>query len=172
VLFVGRITRDKGVDLLIDAWALHRPGSLDLVVVGDGPLRAGLEARAVPGVRFTGHLASDEVARLMRTARCLAVPSRWPEVQGLAAIEAMAAGLPALVAKSGALPEAVDHDPAFLVPVDAGPDGWTTALQGMSDATVDRAGTRARARYLARHTPGAVLGSLLETYEQARAYND
>jgi glycosyltransferase involved in cell wall biosynthesis len=169
VLVVGRLTAEKGVDVLVDAWARHRPGHLELVLVGEGPLRDSLEARAVPGVRFTGQLDRSAVDGLMQRARWLAVPSRTPEVQGLAVIEAMAAGLPTLVTDSGALPEAVDHDPSFLVPVGASPADWSTALATMSDSTLDDAGHKARDRYLVRHTPAAVLTSLLEAYELARA---
>jgi glycosyltransferase involved in cell wall biosynthesis len=169
LLFVGRLSTEKGVDLLVDAWSQLAPNNLELILVGDGPLRASLEARAIPGVRFMGQVAPRVVTELMRTARCLVVPSQWHDVQPIVVIEAMAAGLPAMVSSSGGLPEAVDNDPTFLVPLDAGVEGWSTALTRLSDSIVDEAGRRARARYLARHTPRAALASLIETYDQARA---
>ena len=52
VLFVGRLSQEKGADTLLDAWAARGASRLELVLVGDGPLRERLEARAVEGVRF------------------------------------------------------------------------------------------------------------------------
>jgi glycosyltransferase involved in cell wall biosynthesis len=169
ILFVGRLAEEKGVDLLLDAWSRLPPTDLELVVVGDGPQRQVLEAKGFPGVRFTGQLGSDAVTELMCSARCLVVPSQWHEVQGIVVLEAMAAGLPAVVSSGGGLPEAVGHDPNLVVPLEAGAAGWTAALGRLSDSIVDEAGARARSRYLAHHTPTTALNSLLEAYEQALA---
>jgi glycosyltransferase involved in cell wall biosynthesis len=169
ILFVGRLVEEKGVELLLDAWSRLPAMDLELLVVGDGPQRAVLEARGIPGIRFAGQLGSDAVTELMSSARCLVVPSQWHEVQGIVVLEAMAAGLPAVVSGAGGLPEAVDHDPDLVVPLDAGAAGWSAALARLSDSIVDEAGRQARIRYLAHHTPSTALCSLLDAYEQALA---
>src|SRR5581483_7754615 len=71
--------------------------------------RARLERLAGPGdaVRFTGRADDDELARLRAGAALALVPSRFAETFGLAAAEAMAAGLPVAASRIGALPELV-----------------------------------------------------------------
>jgi glycosyltransferase involved in cell wall biosynthesis len=103
VLYVGRLVRDKGVDLLLEAVAeLHRSGArVTGAVVGDGPDRARLERRGRRlgldrHVRFGGWLGSAaDVLGAMRSARVLALPSRR-EGFGLVALEAAACGVPVI----------------------------------------------------------------------------
>jgi glycosyltransferase involved in cell wall biosynthesis len=105
-LVVSRLAPEKGVEVAIEAcWLAGVP----LVVAGDGPERARLEARASSSgqVRFVGRVPRDELDRLRRTASVALVPSRSAETFGLAAAEAMAAGLPVAGSHIGALPELV-----------------------------------------------------------------
>jgi glycosyltransferase involved in cell wall biosynthesis len=89
-VFVGRLERVKGPDLLIDAWAkLAHPAAV-LVVAGDGHERAALEARGVPRVRFLG--AVGDPVPLYRAADVAVVPSRSEGLSN-ALLEAMASGL-------------------------------------------------------------------------------
>lgn len=87
---VGRLTRQKGQDLLLPAWHLvrERVHDAELVLVGDGPDRAELEALAVPGVRFAGR--SQAVAAWFAAATVTVIPSRWEAGLSLVALEAMA----------------------------------------------------------------------------------
>lgn len=111
VLFLGRMTRLKGGDVLIRAVAEARrregPG-IKLTMAGDGPQRAEWEQLArelgVP-CRFTGWV--DEVAReeLLAAASLLAVPSVWPEPFGLVGLEAGRAGVPAVAFDVGGVSE-------------------------------------------------------------------
>jgi glycosyltransferase involved in cell wall biosynthesis len=111
-LVASRLAREKGVDVAVEACA--RAG-VPLVVAGDGPLAATLRATAPDGVRFTGRVGADELARLRAEAAVAIVPSRAAETMGLAALEAMAAGVPVVASAAGALPEVV-RDPGALVP--------------------------------------------------------
>ncbi len=108
-LVVSRLAPEKGVDVAIDA--CRRVG-VPLVVAGDGPERPRLQARAgraggPAGVRFLGRVDEAELARLRAGAAVALVPSRSAETFGLAAAEAMAAGLPVVASRVGSLPELV-----------------------------------------------------------------
>lgn len=157
VLFVGRLTFEKGVDLLLDAWGLARPPGLELVVVGDGPLRAELEGRRVPGVRFTGPLPHREVTGLMLSSRALVFPSRWFEAHPRVVVEALAAGLPVLTSSGGAGAELVsDLGEAWVVSPSV--SGLAEALATSASGEVcDWTSEEARAVYESRFTPGAAL---------------
>ena len=101
-LYVGRLTSEKGVELLLRAQAAAR---LPLKVIGDGPLRELV--RSTSGVEYLGPQSHDRVLQLMREAHFLVVPSLAPETFGLVAAEALACGTPVLAARSGFLSELV-----------------------------------------------------------------
>ena len=75
VLYLGRVTREKGLDTVLQAL----PDGLELVVAGDGPERARLEQQAGPRVTFLGSVGAADAQELLRSARALVVPSRWYE---------------------------------------------------------------------------------------------
>lgn len=104
-LVVSRLAPEKGVDVAIDACRLAR---IPLVVAGDGPERAALQRRGDGSdVRFVGRVDDAELARLRAGAALAIVPSRSAETFGMAAAEAMAAGLPVVASRVGALVELV-----------------------------------------------------------------
>lgn len=111
VLFLGRMTRLKGGDLLIRAAA--RASSLagvpvPLVMAGDGPLRGAWESLARSlGVQaaFPGWVGAEARLRLIRSTSMLAVPSVWPEPFGLVGLEAGSQGVPAVAFDVGGIGE-------------------------------------------------------------------
>jgi L-malate glycosyltransferase len=116
---VGRLDRLKGVDLQVAAWPeVHRavPGAI-LLVVGEGPERAALEREAAPlgdAVRFLGF--RDDIERLLWAADVAVLSSRQ-EALSLAAVEAMAAGVPVVATDVGGSPEVVrDGVTGLIVP--------------------------------------------------------
>jgi glycosyltransferase involved in cell wall biosynthesis len=122
VLFLGRMTRLKGGDLLIRAVAsatelLGRP--LPLTMSGDGPQRAEWEALARKlGVAadFPGWVDAEARLRLIRAASVLAVPSVWPEPFGLVGLEAASQGVPAVAFDVGGIGEwLADCETGWLV---------------------------------------------------------
>jgi glycosyltransferase involved in cell wall biosynthesis len=161
-LVVSRLAAEKDVGTAIAGCA--RAG-LPLVVAGDGPLRADLEALAARtggDVRFAGRVADDELARLRATAALAVVPSRAAETFGLAAAEAMAAGLPVVAAATGALGELVD--PAGLVT-----PGDPAALAAAARARWgdERAGDDGLARVRSLAAPEAIAACLRHVYAAA-----
>jgi glycosyltransferase involved in cell wall biosynthesis len=156
-LVASRLSREKGVDVALDA--CERAG-LALVVAGDGPEAAALRARAGDRVRFVGHVPPAEVAALRARAALAIVPSRCSEVMPLAAVEAMAAGVPVVATAMGGLPELVG-DPAALAPPDDPTELAAAALARYGDAAAGEAGLR-RVRELS--APAAVAARLAEVY--------
>lgn len=169
VLYVGRLVGQKGVETLVEGWRLLGLTGLELVIVGDGPLRARLEERAPAGVRFTGQLSAEEVRERMLTARTLAFPSLSYEVQPRVILEALAAGLPVLASDLGGTPE-------LLEPVGEGwtlragdPSAWAAGLRRLADQQhVDEASGRARALYERTFTSASAAAALEAAYAWAR----
>jgi glycogen(starch) synthase len=120
VLAVGRLVPQKGFDILIDAFASENLAGLKLVLAGDGFEREPLAARAAAlglgsRVLFLGSVDRARLGRLLTGARVFAFPSRG-EAFGIALLEAMAAGVPAVAAAAGGVPEfARDGKNALLV---------------------------------------------------------
>jgi glycosyltransferase involved in cell wall biosynthesis len=107
-LVVSRLAPEKGVDVAIEAC---RQAGKPLVVAGDGPELQRLRALAAGGdVTFTGHVQDERLAQLRREAAIALVPSRSAETFGMAAAEAMAAGVPVVASAVGGLTELVGGD--------------------------------------------------------------
>lgn len=106
-LFLGALSRHKGVDLLLAAW---RPEYGTLLVGGDGPLRSDVEraALATPSVRYLGYAGGEAKRAALAAAGWLVFPSQWPENFPLVCAEALAAGRPLLAAAIARPPMAAD----------------------------------------------------------------
>jgi glycosyltransferase involved in cell wall biosynthesis len=156
-LVAARLSREKGVDVAVAA--CERAG-LPLVVAGDGPDADAVRARAGDRVRFVGQVSADAVAALRARAALAIVPSRCAEVMPLAAVEAMAAGVPVVATRMGGLPELV-ADPAALVPSDDPAALAAAAAARFGDA---RAGDAALARIRGLSAPHAVAERLRSVY--------
>ena len=170
VLAVGRLMAEKGFDVLIEAVALmpaaERP---ELVIVGDGPDRALLEALALRrgvGARFTGAVAPSEIGDWYRRARLVCVPSRR-EGFGMVVAEAVAAGRPVVATAVGAAPQFItDGTNGRLVPpddIEALSTALTAALQ--SDPVIPGQHTDPSAAF----SPQAHAAALLEIYASVTA---
>ena len=170
-VYVGRLSPEKGVHTLIDAWRRHP--SLPLTIIGDGPERERLEQRArslrLIGTRFLGQRTFDECAEAMRRAAFLVFPSDCYETFGRTVVEAFALGRPVIATREGSAAELVEpHRTGLLFQPR---DSDQLASQIMTLATDrERTGTLGRAAretYLARYTPERNLGLLTAIYERA-----
>ncbi|HEX5852837.1 MAG TPA: glycosyltransferase family 4 protein [Solirubrobacteraceae bacterium] len=159
-LVAARLSPEKGVDVAVDAC---RMTGLPLVVAGDGPEAAALRERAGDGaVRFLGSVDAGTLAQLRAGASVALAPSRSAETFGMAAAEAMAAGVPVVGSDVGALTELLERD--ALVPAgDA--RALADAIARMAD---DRdAGERGRRRVGALCAPDVVASALGAIYDGA-----
>lgn len=171
VVAAGRLSRDKGLDVLLRAWRLLDDDSAELVLAGDGPEAGPLaaQARGLPGVRLTGRLGVAETQDLLRSARVVCVPS-LPGLrrEGTPLVAAEAAllgrslvvsddpGLAGLVARLGAGAVVAAGDAAAL----AG------ALRARldDDALADAEGATLRAAAVGSVSTDAVVTQLRATY--------
>lgn len=156
-LVVSRLAPEKGVDVAIAACRL---AGVPLLIAGDGPELEPLRALAGSGdVRFLGRVDDERLGELRAGAAIALVPSRSGETFGLAAAEAMAAGLPVIASRVGALPELLG--PEGLVPAgDA--HVLAEALQRLRGD--QQAGERALARVRERCSPQALAAALAGVY--------
>lgn len=105
VLYVGRLSKEKGVHVLVEAW--REIPDFQLIIAGDGPERAALENMAMPNVHFLGHCNRAQVTELMQSSRLLVMPSLCYEGCPLSMLEAMAESLPVVASNIGALGEII-----------------------------------------------------------------
>jgi glycosyltransferase involved in cell wall biosynthesis len=153
ILYVGRLVAEKGIPQLISAWRDVGTTSLELVVIGDGPIRSALEERSPPGVRFEGPLPREAVRAWMLRSRALVFPSLLYEGQPMSVLEAFAAGLPVLASRHGPTAELLQSvsDRWLVKPGEA--SAWTAGLGALeSDDLVDATGLRVRELYEERFT--------------------
>lgn len=167
LLFIGRLSPEKGLDVLLAALARSTSG-LRLEVVGDGPERASLEALAATlglraRVRFQG--LRRDVRPALAAAEALVMPS-LREGLPVAALEARVAGLPLLASRVGGLPSLVEEgvDGVLVAPGDL--DGWRRALDAWPSRRAELAqGARAVAPSIrARFSPRTWAAQTLAAY--------
>jgi glycosyltransferase involved in cell wall biosynthesis len=155
VLYFGKLLRQKGVHLLLEAWSrlsAEYP-ELTLVVVGFGSEREWLEAQAGASVVFTGAMDHAQLQALIPLAEAVVVPSLLPEAFGMVAAEAASCGVMAVVADHSGLAEVAAGLGDAARTFDGGAEGLEAALRdvlAMDDGERRRAGGRGRERVMAR----------------------
>lgn len=112
VLFVGRLSAEKGVSTLVEA-AKSVP-SLSVTIAGDGPDRDELEAAAPPNVRFLGAVSGIKARELMSAAQVLVMPSIWYEGFPVTLLEAFSCRLPIIASRIGSLESLISHEKTGL----------------------------------------------------------
>src|SRR5258706_326311 len=117
VLFIGRLSAEKGVKVLVEAWKkISAP--IPLVIMGDGPLRHLLEAeaptRGLANITFTGWRTRAEILVAMKQASVVVIPSVWYEGFPMTLLEAFAGGTPLICSNLRGLGETVEHCRAAL----------------------------------------------------------
>ena len=110
VTYIGRIAREKNLELLLRAWEtlVGSRGGAQLVFVGRGPLEDEIRRRELPGVHVTGLMTGRELAEAYASADIFTFPSPT-ETFGNSLLEAMGSGLPSLVAAAGGVLEFAEH---------------------------------------------------------------
>jgi glycosyltransferase involved in cell wall biosynthesis len=166
VVYVGRVSEDKGIRILLEAWNRARPDGLNLVIVGDGPMRAELSSiDPSRSIRYLGPLPNPEARKLICGARALVFPSLLFENQPMSLLEAMAAGTAIIASDAGGIPETLADGRGGWLTAAGDVDAWASRLAALGDdAAVDGMSSNARGLYEERYSPAAGLRSLLAVY--------
>ncbi|MFG6284360.1 glycosyltransferase [Sphingomonas sp. S6] len=170
-LFVGRLSPEKGASTLIDAW---QGIDLPLRIVGDGPERAQLVAKAPANATFIGQLDRQAVLRQMANASFLIVPSVWYEGFPMTVVETMALGVPVIAAAIGSLRDLLDDgiEGRHFIAGDAQDLRRVVHEMVENPLGVQQMGIRARQRYLSQLSPERNLAMLTEIYHEMVAMPD
>jgi glycosyltransferase involved in cell wall biosynthesis len=180
VLFLGRLSPEKGLRSLITAWEhlgggapLRIGGNVPLRIAGDGPLREELEAeverRGIAGIKVLGRVPHTDISAEMKRARFLVFPSEWYEGLPLTITEAFACGVPVVASRIGSMIELVEdgrtglhfnpNDPADM----AAKVEWAWS----HPKEMEEMGRAARREYETKYTPEINYMRLMEICERA-----
>jgi glycosyltransferase involved in cell wall biosynthesis len=164
-LFVGRLTTDKGVEVLLDA--LRVCGPAEMLVLGAGPLQSLVAGQL--GAAYGGFASGEQVGAHMRDAAFLVVPSVGHEQMPVTVLEAFANGLPVIASRRGALADMVrDGVTGLLTDPDSASD-LAQKIRWASDhpERMEEMGRAARAEYERLYTAPTNYKILREIYEDA-----
>ncbi len=174
VLFLGRITAEKGIGLLMNAWdKLSAAGGvgLPLVIAGTGPMQDEVAQWAAErdDVHYLGLQSQENCRDLVVRANAVVAPSEWLEAFGLVVVEAMAAGVPTVAAAHGAFRELVEDGVTGLLHEPGNPDALAARLKEIvGDLERNREmGLSARLVYEQEFTPKVGLERLIAGYSSA-----
>ncbi|MBU1702540.1 MAG: glycosyltransferase family 4 protein [Candidatus Eisenbacteria bacterium] len=174
VVYAGRLSREKGLPTLIEAARRQNVGrGWKLRILGEGPLRAELEAKVTEwgledGIRFEGFCSGEDLKEVIQSASVVVVPSEWYENQPYAILEAFALGKPVIGSSIGGIPELVRADRTgwTFPPGDA--DGLGMAMREALDhpEQTREMGREARRLVEKDHNPALHMERLLNIYEE------
>ena len=171
-LFVGRLSPEKGLFTLLEAW--RRVKSIPLKIVGDGPLRESLEDFAGQNglsekVEFLGRRSREEVIHFMHGARFLVFPAEVYENFPMSIAEAFATGLPVIASRLGAMAELVDEGRAGLLFEPGNPEDLAAKVEWAwsHPEAMAEMGREARREYEAKYTAERNYEMLMEIYRKA-----
>jgi glycosyltransferase involved in cell wall biosynthesis len=174
VLFIGRIDETKGTRILLDAWkrlAVDYP----LHVVGDGPDRPWMEARAresqLSAVTFRGRLSHAAAVETVKGARFTIAPSAWYEGFPMCIVESFACGTPVLCSRLGGMSEIVEDHVTGLHFNPSDPQDLAKKVEWAWNHPLElaRMGKMGRQKYETDYTAEKNYSLLIRIYEEAIA---
>jgi glycosyltransferase involved in cell wall biosynthesis len=170
-LYAGRLSAEKGVLTLLNAWSESAP--LPLKILGAGPLEPEVEKAAAqsPLIEYMGHKPWQEVLRTMQAASMVLVPSVCPEPFGRVVAESLACGTPIVAARSGGLADLLSSERTGLL-FEPGNSfdlkQVVSGLHGLSPNQMKEMRHAARNEFERLYSEGKNLKTLLAIYQRAR----
>jgi glycosyltransferase involved in cell wall biosynthesis len=175
VLFIGRLSAEKGVKVLVEAWKkISAP--IPLVIMGDGPLRHLLEAeaprRGLANITFTGWRTRAEILVAMKQASVVVIPSVWYEGFPMTLVEAFACGTPVICSNLGGLGEIVEDGRTGLHFRAGDAEDLASKMEWAwnQPAALSSMGRAARQHFEKSYTADTNYQQLLQIYEKSIAY--
>ena len=164
VLFVGRLDRQKGFDLLSSA-AADLVAEVQFKVAGAAVANAAAMPNLPANMELLGWCSLATVEAYLQAADVVVMPSRW-EGFGLVAIEAMRAGKPVIATRIGGLPEIIEHGRTGLLIEPNSVQALVLALRALDRPTAASMGAKARLRFLERFTIEGTQADLIRLYRR------
>jgi glycosyltransferase involved in cell wall biosynthesis len=173
-LFVGRLSPEKGIDVLLEAWKTIQ-SDLKLVIAGSGPLAQIVRQSAAvnPAVTYLGQTSLEQTYELMGQASVLMFPSKWYETFGRTVAEAFAKGTPVIASNIGTMKTMITHQQTGLH-FDAGkPESMVEQLRWMlaDRDRWQRMRSAARQTYEKHYTPERNYEMMMQIYTWALTHN-
>lgn len=169
-LYVGRLSQEKGIDTLLQAWA-KMPSSIPVHIVGDGPLAPMVQQAAAHHnhILWHGRQSREYVIQLMQQARLLVFPSVCYENMSLTLVESLATGLPVVASALGSMASMLVHDETGFLFEPGNADSLYEQVRQVWDCPelLARVGSAARAEYLKRYTADRNYEMLIQIYQNA-----
>jgi glycosyltransferase involved in cell wall biosynthesis len=171
-IFVGRLTQEKGVNTLIQAWT-QLGGAIPLKVVGDGALRPQLEdsvRRLGLPIQFLGKQSKSEVLKLVGGAKLQVIPSEWYEGFPMVVLEAFASRTPVIASRIGSLAEIIQDKINGLHFTAGDSTNLATSIKLLwNDRELLKSlGNNGRATYDENYNPQSNFRHLMEIYREAQ----
>lgn len=170
VVFVGRLSPEKGITTLLEAWKILG-SSVPLRVIGDGPLKESVQiaARENSGIEYLGRRSIEEVNYFMGKAKALIFPSLWYEGMPLVIVESLAKGTPIISSNLGAMSTMITHKVNGLHFTAGDTNSLVRQVQWMVDNSEIWTSMRklARREFENHYSAYANYKALIEIYNQA-----
>lgn len=171
VLYAGRLSPEKGVEVLMQAWCLPMLSNIPLHIAGDGPeIKSVLRlAEEKKNVHYLGQLSRSDLDVLISQSKFVVIPSVWYENFPMSILDAFRLGIPVIASRLGSLAEIIDDgETGFLFnPNDAHDLAAKVNWLWVHPEEARRMGRAARLEYENKYTPGQNHQQLMKIYERA-----
>ena len=167
VAFEGRISPEKGVDILLAA-ASQMP-DIPFRIAGDGPALSELQAQAPGNVEFLGRLQFDDLLAFYRKSRVLVVPSRSFETFCMVAVDAMALGVPVIASRIASLPFVVEDGVTGSLVEPGDPEDLVKQVRRLWEDPLlcEQMGRAGQEKVLRHYSQDAYYRNLIVVYQRA-----
>ncbi len=172
LVYIGRLSMEKGIGTLIEAFLSLNTPRTRLFIVGEGPEKESLEQLSMkdPRIVFTGYLAGTVLSEMTRLAKAVVIPSEWYENAPISLLEAFAYGKPVIGSCIGGIPEMIDDEENGFLFEPGNKDDLKETLDrflSLNPGKMIEMGTAARAKVETRYDKQSHLKQLIELYEES-----
>lgn len=169
VAYIGRLSTEKGIDILLKAW--QTIPQIPLVIAGNGPLAESVTnmSRNCPSIKYIGPISNENIYPIIAGARCIIVPSICFENMPLVILEAFSAGRPVVASRIGALPEIIEDNLTGFLFTPRAINEMVSKIQLLwhNRELAIRMGKQARFEYERKYSADVAFDKLIAIYKQA-----